>query len=73
MHDAFALPLPITVAGRLVGLLRRETMRLRFVALDSRFALLDGSRFWRLADAQEAAIRLDRALHCRRVPACVAA
>ena len=51
---------PVTAADQLAGFLVRDSTRFRFLAADSRFGLLDGSRFSRLPDAQRAVERLAR-------------
>jgi hypothetical protein len=53
---------PLTVAGQITGFLVRDAARFRFVAADCRFAMLDGSKFVRVPDAQRAADRLAAAL-----------
>jgi hypothetical protein len=73
MCDRLPGAVPVTVADQLAGFLVQDTARLRFVAADRRFALLDGSRFARSADAQRAADRIARLVlpeaepprHCR--------
>jgi hypothetical protein len=55
-HDANAVP--VTVADLLAGFLVGEPTNLRFVALDRRFDVLDGSRFHRPDAARHAARRL---------------
>ena len=71
MHDAMYSPAAsaaqVTVDDRLAGLLLEDAGRLRFVAVDRRFAVLDGSRFYRRRDAQLAAERVARLT--RREPA----
>ncbi len=63
IHDAAAVPVRVAdlVAGYVVEEDARARPRLRFVAADRRFGVLDGSRFWHLRDAQRAADRLARA------------
>ena len=48
----------LQIAGRHVGFGYREGMDYRFVAIDTRFALLEGSRFRRPEQLQEAAEHL---------------
>jgi hypothetical protein len=60
MHDRAGRPVSITVADRTVGLAVAEARGFRFVAVDPRFGLLDGSRFGRVTDAHRAADRLGR-------------
>ena len=55
---------PVTVDSRLAGLLLEEAGRFRFVAVDRRYAVLDGSRFYRRRDAQLAAERVARSTRC---------
>jgi hypothetical protein len=55
-HDASAVP--VTVADLLAGVLVGGPTELRFVALDRRFKVLDGSRFRRADAARRAARRL---------------
>lgn len=61
MNEATSLPVPVRVADRIAGFVVEDHARLRFVAADERFGVLDGSRFWHLGDAQRAADRLARA------------
>ena len=56
MCERLAGAVPVTVADLLVG----EASNLRFIALDRRFGVLDGSRFPRLGDAERAASRVAR-------------
>jgi hypothetical protein len=60
MCERLAGAVPVTVADLLAGVLVGEPSNLRFVALDRRFGVLDGSRFPRLDDAQRAARRVAR-------------
>src|SRR3954452_10045578 len=60
MHDCTSGPVSITIADRTVGLAVAEARGYRFVAVDPRFGLLDGSRFGRVTDAHRAADRLGR-------------
>lgn len=62
MCERPASAVPVTVAQRLAGFLVRDEARLRFVATDHRFGVLDGSRFSRPRDAQRAAVRLARVI-----------
>src|SRR3954447_25066548 len=58
MHDCASRPVSITVADRTVGLAVAEGRGYRFVSVDPRFGLLDGSRLGRVTDARRAADRL---------------
>ena len=66
MHSSLAPAVPsapvaqVTVDDRLAGLLLEDAGRLRFVAVDRRYDVLDGSRFYRRRDAQLAAERIAR-------------
>lgn len=51
---------PVTVANLLTGFVVPEAARFRFVAVDQRFGVLDGSRFTRPDDARRAAMRMAR-------------
>ena len=66
MHDCAGRPVSITVADRTVGL--AVARGFRFVAVDPRFGLLDGSRFGRVTDAHRAADRLGRIVLHGRCP-----
>ena len=68
MHDCASRPVSITVADRTVGLAVAEARGFRFVAVDPRFDLLDGSRFGRVTDARHAADRLGRIVLAARCP-----
>lgn len=59
---------PVTVGGQLAGFLVRDAARLRFVATDRRFGVLDGSRFCRPRDARAAAERLARLVGAEAAP-----
>ncbi|MEK0085647.1 hypothetical protein [Benzoatithermus flavus] len=58
MQERNANAVPVTVADLLAGVLVGEPTDLRFVALDRRFRVLDGSRFRRPDAARRAARRL---------------
>ena len=60
MCERLASAVPVTVADLLAGVLVGEASNLRFIALDRRFGVLDGSRFPRLDDAERAASRIAR-------------
>jgi hypothetical protein len=60
MCERLAGAVPVTVADLLAGVLVGEARNLRFIALDRRFGVLDGSRFPRLDDAERAASRIAR-------------
>lgn len=60
MNDSTMAAVPVRVADRIAGYVVADDIRLRFVAADRRFTVLDGSRFWHLGDAQRAADRLAR-------------
>lgn len=60
MREANVSAVPVRVADRIAGYVVEDKERLRFVALDRRFGVLDGSRFWHMHDAQRAADRLAR-------------
>ena len=52
---------PVSVADLLVGIIVDDERGFRFVAVDRRFRVLDGSSFRRLDDARQAASRVARA------------
>ena len=58
MDDCATHPVSITVADCTVGIAVAEARGFRFVAVDPRFGLLDGSRFGRVTDVDRAAHRL---------------
>lgn len=60
MTEPCAGAMPVTVADRLAGFVVRDAASLRFVAIDRRFGVLDGSRFPRLDAARHAAARIAR-------------
>jgi hypothetical protein len=60
MREAIVSAMPVRVADRIAGYVVEDKERLRFVAADRRFGVLDGSRFWHLRDVQRAADRLAR-------------
>lgn len=60
MNQATFAPVPVKVADRIAGFVVADAARLRFVAADRRFDVLDGSRFSHVRDAQRAADRLAR-------------
>ena len=62
MCERLASAVPVTVAQQLAGFLVHDEARLRFVATDRRFGVLDGSRFSRPRDARRAAVRLARVI-----------
>ena len=79
MPDHPAGPTPVVVSDLLAGILVGEDGRLRFVAVDRRFRMLDGSRFARPEAAHRSAVRLARAAAergldepkgCRSIAAC---
>ena len=53
--------LPIMVSDQIAGVLVADRRRWRFVAVDRRFGVLDGSRFGRAEAARQSAVRLARA------------
>jgi hypothetical protein len=61
MCNQLARVWPVDVADLLVGIIVDDDERgLRFVAVDRRFRVLDGSSFRRLGDARQAASRVAR-------------
>lgn len=60
MRETSAPVLPIVENERVAGLLVGEARDRRFVAIDRRFTLLDGSRFPRADTARDAVRRLAR-------------
>jgi hypothetical protein len=60
MHLSCATVQPIRLTDAQVGIVVPESRGFRFVALDRRFALLDGSRFMQVQQAEAAAHRLAR-------------
>ena len=58
MPNRSSAPTPIIVADRLAGVLVTEDRRFRFVAVDRRFRVLDGSRLARPDAARQSAVRL---------------
>jgi hypothetical protein len=56
-----AATLPIMISDQIAGVLVAESRRWRFVAVDRRFAVLDGSRFGQAEAARQSAVRLARA------------
>jgi hypothetical protein len=62
MHPSCATVQPIRLTDAQVGIVVPESRGFRFVALDRRFALLDGSRFMQVQQAEAAAHRLARAV-----------
>jgi hypothetical protein len=67
MPDHPAAVAPVVVSDRLAGVLVGDKGRLRFVAVDRRFRMLDGSWFARPEAAHRAAVRLARATAERRL------
>jgi hypothetical protein len=61
MPDHHAVPSPVVVSDHLAGVLVGDGRRLRFVAVDRRFRMLDGSRFTHPEAAHRSAVRLARA------------
>ena len=62
MHLTCETVQPIRLADAQVGFVVPEGRGFRFVAMDRRFALLDGSRFMQVHQAEAAAHRLARVL-----------
>jgi hypothetical protein len=52
---------PIFIAGQIAGVLVRDALDFRFVAVDRRFLVLDGSRFRDAEAARQSAVRLEQA------------
>jgi hypothetical protein len=52
---------PIFLAGQIAGVLVQEDLGFRFVAVDHRFSVLDGSRFRNAESARQSAVRLVQA------------
>ena len=61
MCNQLARVWPVNVADLLVGVVVDDERGFRFVAVDRRFRVLDGSSFRRLGDARQAASRVARA------------